>query len=116
MSRDYRLFLDDMKACCAKIARYIGDMTYESFIADEKTFDAVVRNLEIVGEAAKHIPAEIKDRHIEVEWSKAAGIRDIIAHEYFGIDDEILWDVVSNHIPRLATQLRDVIRLESDPS
>lgn len=96
MSPDYRLFLDDMKGACDKILRYTSGLTFEQFIGDDKTFDAVVRNLEILGEAAKHIPDHVRESHGSVEWRKISGLRDFIAHEYFGIDHEILWDVIEN--------------------
>ena len=76
-------------------------MDYEGFCSDEKTFDAVVRNLEIIGEAAKHVPDDIRARIPAVEWRKVAGLRDMLAHAYFGIDNEILWDVVTSKVPLL---------------
>ena len=70
--------------------------------------DGVVRNLEIVGEAVKNIPANVKDKHPDIEWKKIAGLRDILAHEYFGIDIDILWDIVENKLPDLK---KDISRL-----
>ena len=75
-------------------------------IQDEKTFDAIVRNLEIIREAVKRIPSEMRVRYPDVEWKKIAGLRDIVAHEYFGLDEDILWDVVQNRIPVLLGRLR----------
>ena len=77
------------------------DITYDSFQDDRKTVDAVVRNLEIIGEASKKIPPEIKEKISTIEWRKIAGLRDILIHEYFGVDEEILWDIVENKIPEL---------------
>ncbi len=74
----------------------------EQLIQDEKTYDAVVRNLEIIGEAAKHIPSEAQVLMPDIDWRKAAGMRDMLAHVYFGIDNDILWDVVQNKVPELA--------------
>ena len=74
-------------------------MTLETFRDNEVVFDAVVRNLEIIGEAAKHLPDEAKTLMPEIEWSKAAAFRDIIAHHYFGLNIHIVWDVVLNKIP-----------------
>jgi uncharacterized protein with HEPN domain len=71
------------------------------FIKDEKTYDAVVRNLEIIGEAAKNIPEAVRMQMPGIEWKKTAGLRDVIAHAYFGIDDAILWDVVQHKVPEL---------------
>ncbi len=101
MSRNWRLYLDDIRQCCAKIQRFTASMTRVQFIDDERTYDAVVRNLEVIGEAAKHVPEEARRRMPDVEWRKVAGLRDMIAHAYFGIDADILWDVVRNKVPAL---------------
>jgi len=81
-------------------------------VQDEKTFDAVVRNLEIIGEATKHIPPEMRARYPNVEWHKIAGLRDIVAHEYFGLDEDILWDVVQNRIPVLLDSIQQILAAE----
>lgn len=101
MSRDWSLYLDDILTCCSKIRTYTAGMARDQFAADEKTYDAVVRNLEIIGEAAKNIPPSIQALIPDVDWRKPAGLRDIIAHAYFGIDDAILWDVIQNKVPEL---------------
>ena len=77
MSRSLRLYLEDILTSSAKVIRYTQGMNFEQFIADERTFDAVVRNLQIIGEAVKNIPTQIRDRYTEVEWRKIAGLRDI---------------------------------------
>ncbi len=101
MSRDWTFFLEDIQDSCAKIMRYTLGMSFEAFRDDEKTYDAVVRNLEIVGEAAKNLPDEVQAMMPEVEWGKSVGLRNIIAHAYFGVNDRVLWDVVQNKIPDL---------------
>lgn len=112
MFRDYRVYLDDMQVCAEKALRYIQGMTYEEFVGDEKTFDALVRNLEIIGEAAKHVPEEVCHRYPGVQWQEMSGLRDIIAHEYFGLKKAVLWDIVQNHLPRLSKQLQEILAAE----
>ncbi len=101
MSRDWRLYLGDIVTSCEKIRRFTAGMSRESFLADERTVDAVVRNIEIIGIAAKRIPDEIRAQVAGVEWTKIAGMRDVIAHEYFRVSPDILWDVVENKIGEL---------------
>ena len=106
MSRDEIMYLQDIAESCEKILRFTAGLSQSDLIGDEKTYDAVVRNLEIVGEAAKHISEEIRGLLPDIEWRKAAGLRDMLAHAYFGIDDDILWDVVQNKVHRLANATR----------
>lgn len=112
MSRDYRLYLDDMRMAAEKVLRYTEGVDLAHFVDDDKTFDAVVRNLEVIGEAAKHVPAEVQVRYPEVTWRSIAGLRDIVAHEYFGIDEDILWDIVVNQVPQLLGQVKRILEEE----
>lgn len=112
MSRDYRLFLEDMRESGEKILRYTHSMTFEQFKTDEKTLDAVVRNLEIIGEAVKHLPQGIRKGYPEVEWRKIASLCDLAIHEYFGLDEDILWDIIQNKIPQLLGQITRILTLE----
>ncbi|MGL4884549.1 MAG: HepT-like ribonuclease domain-containing protein, partial [Waterburya sp.] len=84
-------------------------MSYEQLIADDLTFDAVVHNLQIIGEAVKTIPPEIRDRYPQVEWRKIAGLRDIIAHAYFTIDDRIVWDIIQNKLTDLHQNIEQIV-------
>jgi len=113
VSRDWRLYLDDMREACRKVLRYTEGLDLEGLRGDEKTYDAVVRNLEIIGEAAKNIPDSVRGRAPGIEWRKVAGLRDVIAHGYFGIDNAVLWDVVRNKVPVLLRALESVAEEES---
>ncbi len=92
--------------------RYTQGMTFEDFLADDRTFDAVMRNLQIIGEAAKNVPTETRLRYPEVEWRKIAGLRDVLAHAYFSLENEILWDVVQNKVPALLEQVQHILETE----
>ncbi|MDI6766859.1 MAG: DUF86 domain-containing protein [Bacteroidota bacterium] len=93
--RTYRLFLEDIIESIIKIETYTKNLSYGRFSKDPKTIDAVVRNLEIIGEAAKHIPTSVRSKHAEVPWKKMVGLRNIVVHEYFGIDEKIIWEIVN---------------------
>jgi uncharacterized protein with HEPN domain len=109
MSRNLRLYLSDILTSIGKIQGYTVGMTYERLIADDLTFDAVVYNLQIIGEAVKNIPPEIRDRYPQVEWRKIAGLRDIIAHAYFTIDDRIVWDIIQNKLADLHQNIEQIV-------
>lgn len=101
MSRDYRQYLEDILTAIQNIRSYTAGLTFEQFAADNKTIDAVIRNLEIIGEAVKQVPVDLRSAHPEVEWKKVAGLRDILIHQYFGVKLQIVWDIVEREIPRL---------------
>jgi len=115
LSRDVRLYLEDVVTCCEKILRFTRGMTRDEIIADDKTYDAVQRNLFVLGEAVKCVPDEIRQRHPEVAWRKIAGLRDFLAHVYFAIDDDILCDLIENKVPELLVQMRCVLAAEYPP-
>ncbi len=107
--RSWLSFLTDIHVCSIKILEYTKDVTREDFFADSKTFDAVIRNLQIIGEAAKKIPPDIRRQCKTVEWKKLAGLRDIVIHDYFGINEDIVWDVITSRMPLLAQEIGNII-------
>ena len=101
MPRDFRVYLEDILGAISKIRRYTDGLSKQGFAADEKTLDAVIRNLEVIGEAVKQLPADLRARQPGLDWQKIAGLRDILIHQYFGIDVDILWDIFENKLPAL---------------
>jgi uncharacterized protein with HEPN domain len=108
--RGDREFLLDIKEAAERILGYVGEMSYESFIADIKTQDAVLRNLEIIGEAIKNISKGLKKEHEEIEWKEIAGMRDRVIHQYFGIKWEIVWSVIKDKVPELREKIGEILK------
>jgi uncharacterized protein with HEPN domain len=109
MPRDSRVYLEDILEATRKITAYTSSLSKAAFLEDEKTIDAVVRNLEVIGEAVKKLPEDLRAQHSAVEWKKIAGLRDILIHEYFGLDAEIVWDIVRNKVPALDREVRTML-------
>jgi uncharacterized protein with HEPN domain len=108
--RDYKLYLHDIKEAVEKIEIFTRDLASEDFVQDIKTVDAVIRNLEIIGEASKHIPKKMKERYSDVDWKAIIGMRNIVVHEYFGVNLEILWKTVRSRLPELRTRIEEILR------
>ena len=114
MSRSWVLFLRDIFESAEKIVRYTQGMGFNAFVSNEMAYDAVLRNLEIIGEAAKSIPDEVRHRYPDVPWREMVGLRDILAHAYFGLDDTVLWDIVQNKIPPLVELIEHILQREGE--
>jgi len=108
MQRDYRAYLDDIIDAIANIEEYTANLEFEEFMENKMVRDATIRNLEIIGEAVKNLPDDIKEKHPEVEWREIAGLRDILAHKYFEINVKIIWDIIKNKIPELKDQISEI--------
>lgn len=99
--RNVDLYFDDIFSAIKKIDKYTKDLSINNFVKDTKTFDAVIRNLEIIGEAANKIPENIRKRYETIPWHKMISMRHKVIHEYFGVDPEILWKTIKEDLPNL---------------
>ncbi len=107
--RDWRLFIEDMLESIDLIERYVAQLNFDKFKEDQKTIDAVVRNFEVIGEASKLIPDDIKKEYSDVDWLAILGLRNRIAHEYFGISLSIIWKIIKDELPHLKNQLKSIL-------
>lgn len=107
--REILLLLEDMMDAAQKILSYTSGMNFDDFTNDDKTIDAVVRNFEIIGEAANRVPDNFKSDHPEIEWRRMTGLRNRIIHEYFGINYEMVWKIKEENIPELVELIQQAI-------
>ena len=106
--RDWLFRVHDILEAIAAVQKYVSGMTFDDFVADRKTVDAVIRNLIIIGEAAGHIPDEICKSEPEVPWSDMRAMRNFVVHEYFGVSDKIIWDTLQANLPPLVGLLETI--------
>jgi len=116
MLRDFRLYLDDILEAIHQIRTYLADQDEEAFKKDRKTQDAIIRNLEIIGEAAGKLPEQIQKDEPEIDWRKITGLRNILIHEYFGINLPIVWDVVQNKLGPLESSCQRLMERAVEPT
>lgn len=107
--RDYKLYLADILAAMAAIERFVEGMSFEDFVRDDKTASAVVRKLEIIGEAAKQIPVDVRRAYPQIPWSEMAGMRDRLIHAYFGVDYGLVWRTIQERIPHIVPVIRQML-------
>ncbi|MBF0520766.1 MAG: DUF86 domain-containing protein [Nitrospirae bacterium] len=107
--RDWKLLIEDILTCANRIIKYTENMDIKEFSTDEKTIDAVMRNFQVIGEAVKNLPKELINTHKNIKWVNIMGLRNIIVHEYFGIDMELLWSIIKVDIPQLNKEMENLI-------
>jgi uncharacterized protein with HEPN domain len=109
MKRDYSLFLKDILQAIENIESFIGDMDFDAFFLDKKTRGAVVREIEVIGDASKNIPKDILDRHKELPWQDMARMRDKFSYVYFGLNYVIVWKVVKERLPEIKVSIVNML-------
>ena len=107
--RDYTLYLKDILGAIESIESFIAGMDLESFQTDDKTTSAVMRKLEIIGEAVKQIPDEIRQKHANIPWKEMAGMRDKLIHFYFGVDYHLVWKAITERLPQVKQEIQKVL-------
>lgn len=109
MKHEYLDYVQDILDSMNDIETFIAGISFEKFLDDKKTINAVIRSLEVIGEAAKNIPENIKNKHPEVPWKKMAGMRDKLIHEYSGIDESIVWKVAKDELPPIKSFIEKIL-------
>ncbi len=107
--RDPLLLIEDIIDSGTKILDYTSNLSFEDFTKDSKTIDAVIRNFEIIGEAANRLPDDFKEKQPEIDWHRIRGFRNRIVHDYFGIDYAIVWEIKNSFLPSLITELKALL-------
>jgi len=112
--RNYQIYLEDILLSMKRIIEYIGDRDFEEFKENNMVVDAVVRNFEIIGEATNNLPDEVKDRHPDMPWRKMYGLRNVVSHEYFGIDYEMIWEIAKKNLPDNIKEIKRILDEEKN--
>jgi uncharacterized protein with HEPN domain len=107
--REIADYLEDILGSISEVEEFVGGMTYETFAADKKTVNAVIRSLEVLGEATKHIPASFRNKHPDIPWSKMAGMRDVLIHDYMGVDLKTVWKVAVERLPEIKPKIAEIL-------
>jgi uncharacterized protein with HEPN domain len=107
--RDWTLRIEDILQAIDRITQYTKGMTWETFSADQRTLDAVIRNVEVIGEASRHVPEDIIARYPRIPWAEMRGMRNILIHEYFLVSVSILWQTATHNLPPLVPELQQIL-------
>jgi len=113
-TKNHRLYLEDILEAVEKIQRYIKGLTYDTFVKNDMAVDAVIRNLEIIGEASKNLPEDVKDKYPDIPWKRMIGLRNIAVHEYLGVDLSIIWEVITKNLPETRSKIVEVLKSLND--
>lgn len=108
-AREWRFYIQDMVEFSEKVLSYTEGLDQDAFIADELTYDATLRNLELIGEAATHIPSEVRAAYADIPWHAIVGTRNRLAHSYLSISNNIIWSVIQDALPKLLPELRSLL-------
>jgi uncharacterized protein with HEPN domain len=108
--RDVRLYLEDVLEAISRIEEYTANMSFDDLAGNRLVVDGVVRNLEVIGEACRALPEEMREMYADVEWRKITGLRNILIHNYFGIDLEIIYDLIRNNLPDLKNRILEILK------
>ena len=112
--RDWHFYVQDMIEFCEKVLAYTEGLDQAAFVADGRTYDATLRNLELIGEAATRVPEEAREAHPDIPWGGIIGARNQLAHGYLGMDDTLVWSMIKEGIPDLLPQLRNLLDATSE--
>ena len=109
-ARTHKVCLEDIWEAMDKIERYIKGLTYQTFVKREMAVDAVIRNLEIIGEASRNIPDSVRDKYADIPWRRMVGLRNIVIHQYFGVDLSIIWKIITENLPETKPKIASMLK------
>lgn len=115
-TREWRFYIQDMIEFSEKVLSYTEGLDQEAFIADELTYDATLRNVELIGEAASHIPSEVREEHPDIPWRAIVGARNRLAHGYLNVNNNIVWTIIQDAIPNLLPALQNLLNTTNEDS
>jgi len=113
MKKDYKLYLKDIAEAIESIEQFVKGNTFDDFVKDDKTASAVIRKFEIIGEATKQIPDEIRQKYPTIPWKEMAGMRDRLIHFYSGVDYKLVWDTIKNRLPQVKPLIKKILENEN---